>query len=65
MAMTTLWVEAPLDGNSPSAREAAYREALVALLGRLQEAGRSPAGLQALTVSSPDGRLREASLSLM
>ncbi|ATJ81562.1 alpha/beta hydrolase [Halomonas beimenensis] len=57
MARTILRAEAPLPEDTAGAREAAYREALVALLGRLKEAGRSPAGLEALTVRSPGGRL--------
>ncbi|XKE46175.1 alpha/beta hydrolase [Halomonas organivorans] len=57
MAMMTLRAEAPLPEDTAGAREAAYREALAALLGRLKEAGRPPAALRHLTVRSPGGRL--------
>ncbi|RTR06916.1 alpha/beta hydrolase [Halomonas nitroreducens] len=57
MAMTTLRAEAPLPEDTAGAREAAYRAVLVALLGRLKEAGRSPAALRYLMVRSPGGRL--------
>lgn len=56
MSTPTIVVKAPL-GASADAGEAAYREALVALLGRLKAAGCSPAGLRQLTVTSPGGEL--------
>ena len=57
MAMTTLRVEAPLDGNSSSAREAAFHGGLRQLLARLKAQGRSPAAIRQLRVSSPARRV--------
>ncbi|MDN3558108.1 alpha/beta hydrolase [Halomonas maura] len=53
MTMTTLRAEAALDDDAAAAMVAAYREAAVALLGRLKAAHCSTAGMQRLTVTSP------------
>ncbi|UYG07133.1 alpha/beta hydrolase [Halomonas sp. M4R1S46] len=60
MSAQHIVVEAALGESCESHRdnlESAYRNALVALLGQLKGAGRSPAALHHLTVRSPGGRL--------